>query len=323
MKCDPASRPRVPSPVLRFPDPNSLTDEQLDKLFCLSVGEPVKAEEEEEEDRLKELEELEKPIASSLGGAKNFYQIGLALIEIRAKKLYKQAGYSSFIAYCNKRFEVKKAVLYQYINSVEVLDSLGDEQKTSAIADKEVRPRAVCDAQGNAHFNVLTEYHCRELGKIGDRDLRKETFHRAIATGNITAKVIAETYRQIKLEKANQRNLPVLPEVGQIVKLNKRYRSYWAIATQINEFGVNAICLDGEIENIPAQDFHLIDRVDCSGARELLDRLMKLYRPKLDPTAKLVIEAIASKPIPTVTRMEEKLLGCISIQNLTSDPADF
>jgi hypothetical protein len=81
------------------------------------------------------LAELEKLIAK---GQKTFVEVGLALAEIRALRLYKRE-FSSFREYCQKKWGWSKSYAYDIIQSAEVARSL--PEKVSAMADTERQVR--------------------------------------------------------------------------------------------------------------------------------------------------------------------------------------
>jgi hypothetical protein len=65
----------------------------------------------------RDLDALERVVVS---GLKGFIKAGEALLEIRVRKLYEEAGYTSFITYGIERFGLSKARLYQLIDIAQV-----------------------------------------------------------------------------------------------------------------------------------------------------------------------------------------------------------
>lgn len=72
------------------------------------------------EDELVRLDMLEGIIKSNFGA---FVDTGLALAEIRDKKLYRQ-GHLTFEAYCKENLEVGRSKAYQLIDSANVIQNL-------------------------------------------------------------------------------------------------------------------------------------------------------------------------------------------------------
>jgi hypothetical protein len=70
---------------------------------------------------IKELTELEATIAD---GLKAFYEVGMALLQIRDSKLYKLAGYTQFEAYCQEKWGMKRAHAYRVIDSAKCVNNL-------------------------------------------------------------------------------------------------------------------------------------------------------------------------------------------------------
>jgi hypothetical protein len=110
------------------------------------------------------LVELEKTIAR---GKKTFVEVGLALAEIRALRLYKSL-YGSFSEYCQKKWGWNKSYAYYMIDSAEVVKALPD--KVSTMVD--------------------TERQARELGKV-EPEQRAAVLEAVVAEGKpVTAKEI-------------------------------------------------------------------------------------------------------------------------------------
>ena len=71
-------------------------------------------------------------------GLNTFIEVGVALMEIRERKLYR-LRHERFQDYCRERWGIKRAHAYRLISAVEVLDNLsptGDTPKT----ERQVRP---------------------------------------------------------------------------------------------------------------------------------------------------------------------------------------
>ena len=85
-------------------------------------------------------------------GLQSFIEVGNALIEIREHNLYKEAGYSSFDAYCQARWDFKRAHAYRLMDAAHVAEIV------SPIGD------------------ISHESQARELAKLKDDDTIIETY---------------------------------------------------------------------------------------------------------------------------------------------------
>lgn len=88
-----------------------------------------------ETERLSELEEV---ITKNFQG---FYEVGCALAEISASKLYRLT-HNTFEDYCRERFEVARRTAYQYIEAKDVMDNVrhGAQTKLLPVNERQVRP---------------------------------------------------------------------------------------------------------------------------------------------------------------------------------------
>src|SRR5437588_12840187 len=66
--------------------------------------------------------ELEQVIARS---KKAYLEVGNALREMQERKLYRDAGYSTFESYCKERWAFSRSVGYDYINAANVAENVG------------------------------------------------------------------------------------------------------------------------------------------------------------------------------------------------------
>ncbi len=88
-----------------------------------------------------DLQDLEQHEATIQKGLSHFYAVGLALEQIRSRKLYRST-HATFAAYLNDRWEIKRSVAYRYITEAKVVNELvspdGDIQAPTREA--QVRP---------------------------------------------------------------------------------------------------------------------------------------------------------------------------------------
>jgi hypothetical protein len=69
----------------------------------------------------RDLYELETTIAN---GFSKFLEVGNALLEIQARKLYQDDGYATFEQYCAKRWSISRSQAYRMIQAAEVVGLL-------------------------------------------------------------------------------------------------------------------------------------------------------------------------------------------------------
>lgn len=107
-------------------------------------------------------------------GIKTFYEVGIALADIRDRKLYR-ADHGTFEEYAEKRWQMSRPRAYELMAAAEVV---------SAMADIDVPP------PGN-------ERQARELGRIPEPE-RAEVWTETVerTDGKPTAAAVRETYEQ-------------------------------------------------------------------------------------------------------------------------------
>lgn len=111
-------------------------------------------------------------------GIKTFYEVGMALADIRDRKLYR-AEYGTFEEYAEKRWQMTRSRAYQMIDAANVV---------STIVDTELPPPA-------------NEGQARELGRVPETERASvwaETVDRT--DGKPTAAAVRETYEQRQAE---------------------------------------------------------------------------------------------------------------------------
>lgn len=82
------------------------------------------------------LEDLESKVSL---GLRKFYEAGMALMEIRDRKLYR-SDYQTFDDYCQQRWGFKRGNAYQLIAAAEVVSTLSAVADILPISERQVRP---------------------------------------------------------------------------------------------------------------------------------------------------------------------------------------
>lgn len=72
----------------------------------------------------RDLYELETTIAN---GFSKFLEVGNALLEIQARRLYQDDGYATFEQYCAKRWSISRSQAYRMIQAAEVVGHLRED----------------------------------------------------------------------------------------------------------------------------------------------------------------------------------------------------
>jgi hypothetical protein len=105
------------------------------------------------------LDELEHVVREGLA---TFIDVGLALVEIRDRRLYRDAGYMSFERYCRERWGWSRQHAYRLIDGAQVaslVSPIGDAPTNEAQA-RELGPLAHADAeQAVALWAELRAHH--------------------------------------------------------------------------------------------------------------------------------------------------------------------
>ena len=92
-----------------------------------------------------ELERLEGIIRRNL---RSFYEMGLALMEIRDRGLYRDVlGFETFEAYCKAKWDFGRAYAYRLIGSASVVDSVSPMGDKKPENERQVRPLTKLDPE--------------------------------------------------------------------------------------------------------------------------------------------------------------------------------
>jgi len=127
-----------------------------------------------------DLERLEGIIERNL---LSFFEVGRALMEIRAKNYYRDVlGFETFEAYCKAKWDFNRAHAYRLIDSAKVIDVL------SPIGD--AKP--------------MTESQARPLVKLKDNpEAQREAWQKAVETapeGKVTAAHVQKVVKAYQLK---------------------------------------------------------------------------------------------------------------------------
>ncbi len=169
-----------------------------------------------------------------------FYEAGLALMELRDRKLYRST-HRTFPEYCQDRFGFGKSHSYRLINAVEIVDNIAkgmdiEVDSVSEVVSKKVPNWGQNEKQNENEFQLIlptTESQVRPLKPLEPQDQQK-AWNQAItrAKGVPSAKIVREVVNEIKGQsksvtiKNSPQSLPKIeyvpidnPQVGQQVRI--------------------------------------------------------------------------------------------------------
>ncbi len=110
------------------------------------------------------LDELEGVIRY---GLKTFVEVGNALKEIAAQKLYREQGYSTFEEYCKKRWNLNRRTAYDRIHAAEVVENVRASAQSlpscaQAVELAVLDPDQQRDVAANVNFSTTTVKDLKE-----------------------------------------------------------------------------------------------------------------------------------------------------------------
>jgi len=115
-------------------------------------------------DTERSLDELETIIEH---GITTFVEVGMALAEIRDRRLYAPQGYDTFEAYCHDRWNLSRPHAYRLIDASHVATVVSsNSSEMSPIGDKTVKT-----------LDMPNEAQVRELARLQDEDEIIEVYH--------------------------------------------------------------------------------------------------------------------------------------------------
>jgi RNA polymerase sigma factor (sigma-70 family) len=112
-------------------------------------------------------------------GLRTWVEMAMALVEIRDRRLYREAGFNSFEAYCRDRWDLQRRHAYRLIEAVDVVETVSQ-------GTQEVPP-------------PTSERHARELAKLKTPAERVAAWSEAVRTapgGKVTARHVATLVRK-------------------------------------------------------------------------------------------------------------------------------
>ena len=191
---------------------------------------------------------------------RTFYEAGVALRELRDKRLYRST-HRTFEKYCRERFRFQRSHSYQMIDAAGVVENLsaigGQILPTN---ERQVRPLTRLEpAQQLEAWQVAVE-------QAGGR----------LPSGRIVKSIVEQ------LKERGATPLPMLFQAGDVVLIRgagnpvlRKYNGQWTLALRIDECTVT-IALDGKEIVVKPQFLELVDPQYWSEIKAINERITRL-----------------------------------------------
>lgn len=161
----------------------------------------------------KRLSELEGIITKNFQG---FYEVGCALAEISASKLYRLT-HTTFEEYCRERFEVARQTAYQYIEAKKAVDNVRNCGQFKLLPTNEAQVRPLTKLSPDAQIEAW-----EKVVKSAQFDGGITAKHVSQVVGNILGEILTERTNKMKKE--------ISPVVSQ-----KFTNAIWALVEVVRE----------------------------------------------------------------------------------------
>jgi len=272
--------------------------------------------EELSEDELKERQRLEQKVERA------FFEAGLALRELRDKKLYRNT-HKTFEAYCQQRFGYKRARSYQLIDAAIVFENLStssseaDTQQNREILSTISRQNSFSENE-QQHIALSTrilptkETQVRPLAKL-EPEVQRKVWQQAVEQAD--GKVPTERLVRSIVERLKEKPLPQIPLsfkrndafiLHGLPGPERCYNGCWAITREILQFSLIVETHNGKLQVRPENLDPIEDRAVRRQIAALLKRIQKLRKLELDRGAIAVLEILGKQTF--LTEVEERLL---------------
>ncbi len=242
----------------------------------------VEALEELSEDEKRERYDLELLVERA------FYEAGVALRELRDKRLYRST-HRTFEEYYRERFGFRRSHSYQMIDAAGVVENLsaigGQILPTN---ERQVRPLTRLEpAQQLAVWREAVE-------QAGGR----------LPSGRIVKNIVE------RLQERGATPLPILFQAGDVVLISgagnpdlRKYHGQWTIALRIDEYTVT-IALDGKEVSVKPQFLEPVDPQYWAEVKAINERITRLQLEcDLDPAEDAVLEVLRRRTCFTPKQM--------------------
>lgn len=268
-----------------------LTEEDLEQLIKPIPVVEVVAPEELTPSEVKERKRLERKVE------KAFYEAGMALKDLRDKRLYRNSHYS-FEEYCQERFGHTRQRSNFLIAGARVYDHLI-----------------------TSHCQVLpsAEYQVRPLSSLSVEQ-QKLAWEEAVleAGGKVPPHRIVKSVVKRLYHKAKSPHFHVCGEVCVILKSDepklRGKKGCWGIITEIQEYSCNLKLWNESVDLIKPECFQSLQfsEAECQERELLCERIRNLLDiSQLEETAISILAKLGKIKRPGLTVLEEKLLSLL------------
>jgi site-specific DNA-cytosine methylase len=265
-----------------------------------------------------------------------FYEAGKALKELRDRRLYRST-HKTFEEYCGERFGFTRRRPYQLIDAAVIVDNLltnemctiGTQIEKAAreITGTQTSPPEMCtigtqteeSETGTTASQILptSERQVRPLTQLEPAQQR-EVWQQAVteAGGKVpSSRLVKDIVQRIR----KRTRVPIPYRVGDVcsilVKDNPELRGKggcWGIVTAVGELSCTVLLWDGEYQLKPEHLKELpYSPAQKEEARQISDRLSRLYYPDLEETAQAILASLGQIERPFLTPLEEELLAVL------------
>ena len=252
---------------------------------------------EEQSDRL----HLERKVERA------FYQAGMALMELRDRRLYRST-HATFEDYCRDRFDYVRRRSYQLIDAAQIYNNLSEkcEQIVHILPTREGQVRPM--SQLNAEQQILAWSTAVEEagGKVP------------------SGRIVKEVVQRIK----DKERPPIALSVGEVCQImakdNPELRGKsgcWCIVSEVYEFSCLVATWESEYILRPKHLKSLGYSPDeCKQMEDLGVRMTLLHQTgKLDEAALWILNGLAKLKTPYLTILESKLLALLEVEYLDNN----
>ncbi len=244
-------------------------------------------------------------ISAILSFKSQFYEAGMALKELRDRRLYRST-HKTFEEYCRARFGYGRDAAYLKIGAAEVYENLDQIMPTICrqipLPTNEYQLRYIAKAKLEPAKQWDVWQQAVELagGKVPSGRIVKNLVRR------IREKPVAISFRQGEICRILARDNPELKGKG----------GCWCIVTEVHEFSCQVNTWDGEYlvrpEYLKSCNY---SEIECRQMEDLGVRMSLLHEKcSWDPAALWILKGLAKLNKPYLDPLEEKLLAFLELE---------
>jgi hypothetical protein len=250
-----------------------------------------------------------------------FYQAGMALMELRDRKLYRST-HATFEDYCRDRFDYTRRRPYQLIEAALIYDNLIEKCAKMSVGDASSHG-AYPTTLG--YILPTKEGQIQPLSQL-EREEQPEAWITAVeeAGGKVPpGRIVKEVVQRIK----DKERPPITLKVGEVCQImakdNVELRGKsgcWCIVSEVYEFSCLVATWESEYilrsEHLKSLGY---SPDECKQMEDLGVRMTLLHQTgKLDEAALWILNGLAKLKTPYLTLLESKLLALLEVEYLVN-----